>query len=284
MPNAEQIEYWNGDAGQNWAREDGRMAALLNPVAEALLDHLQPEQGIQTLDIGCGGGSQSLLLAQRIGAAGQVLGIDISEPMLAIARQRSAADNGDIAAVDFLRADAQVHGFENASFDLLYSRFGVMFFDDPEAAFSNLRSALKDTGKLGFCCWPEPKENAFFRVPLQAVLEHVPPPEAPPAGAPGPFAFADPERVKRILTGAGFQQVDVSPFETTLKFGRETNLQAASLELAKFGAAGRLLADQDDRTRERALASIEKALVPYFQDGALHFPTKIWFVTAAALA
>jgi ubiquinone/menaquinone biosynthesis C-methylase UbiE len=284
MPNAEQIEYWNGDAGQNWAREDGRMAALLNPVAEALLDHLQPEQGIRALDIGCGGGSQSLLLAQRIGASGKVVGIDISEPMLAIAQQRAAADNSDIAALKFLRADAQVHNFENGSFDLLYSRFGVMFFDDPEAAFSNLRPALNSTGKLGFCCWPEPKENAFFQVPLKAVLEHVPPPEPPPAGAPGPFAFADPERVKRILTDAGFQKVDVSPFETTLKFGRETDLKTASLELAKLGAAGRLLADQDDRTRARALASIERALAPYFKDGALHFPTKIWFVTAAAQA
>jgi SAM-dependent methyltransferase len=153
MSNEEQIEYWNGEAGRRWAEHDAMMARLLQPVCESLLEHVDVSGSRRALDIGCGGGSQSLMLAQRLGAGARVLGVDISGPMLAIAKEKIALADDDTAELEFLQADAAEHAFEPGSFDLLFSRFGVMFFDDPVAAFSNLRGALGDDGRLLFACW-----------------------------------------------------------------------------------------------------------------------------------
>ena len=194
MSNEEQIEYWNGEAGQRWAEQDAMMARLLQPVCEALLAHVDVSGSRNAMDIGCGGGSQSLLLAQRLGAGARVLGVDISGPMLAIAEDKVAMSGAEDATLGFLKADASNYTFEPGSFDLLFSRFGVMFFEDPSAAFSNVRSALKPGGRLAFACWQEVRKNAFFFEPMAAVagLVEMPPPAEP--GAPGPFAFADPDR------------------------------------------------------------------------------------------
>ena len=150
MSNEEQIEYWNGEAGRRWAEQDAMMSRLLEPVCEALLDHADVSDSHSALDIGCGGGSQSLMLARRLGPGARVLGVDISGPMLAIAEEKIAEAGEDAAALEFLQADAAEHAFEPGSFDLLFSRFGVMFFDDPVAAFRNLRGALSEDGRLVF--------------------------------------------------------------------------------------------------------------------------------------
>ena len=282
MSNQEQIDYWNGEAGERWAQEDDRMARLLRPVAEALLDHINPEPGSRAIDIGCGGGSQSILLAERLGGTGHVLGVDISGPLLGVARDKTRAQFPEYAEMDFLQADASSHTFEAASVDLLFSRFGVMFFDDPTAAFSNMRPALRDGGRLGFSCWQGVKENQWVREPLQAALQHVPPPEKPDPNAPGPFAFADDSRVTAILKDSGFTDIRLEPREVDMVFGNGGDLKQTVAELVGIGPVSRLLMDQDDATRARVVESVAEVMASYFSDGALQMKGAVWFVTATA--
>lgn len=280
MINAEQFEYWNGDAGKRWAQEDSTMARLLRPISAALLDHARVEGCDSALDIGCGGGSQSLLLAERLGPSAAVLGVDISGPMLEVARGKSANADQGMAQVSFVQADAATHNFEPHSFDLLFSRFGVMFFDDPVDAFTHLRSALRPQARLAFCCWQALQYNDWTRIPLQAALQHLPAPEAPDPDAPGPFAFADPQRVSRILEDSGFTDVAVEPFTSDMRFSKAPTLAQSVRELAMIGPVSRLLADQEPEVLERVFASIEEVLEPHYRDGALSLPGAIWFVTA----
>lgn len=281
MSNAEQIEYWNGDAGKRWAQEDGTMARLLEPVCEALLNHAKVEGSQRAMDIGCGGGSQSLMLARRLGPDATVLGVDISQPLLQIAQDKVAEAEG-AAQLDFLQADAANHAFTPASFDLLFSRFGVMFFDEPVTAFRNLRAALRSDGKLAFSCWQAAVNNEWTRVPLQAALQHVPMPEKPDPHAPGPFAFADADRVHAILDDSGFGNIDVAPFAYDMRFGNDSTLAQTVRELAMIGPVSRLLAGQEPQVMEKVFASMEEVMEPYYRDGALHMPGAIWFVTAEA--
>ena len=167
MGNEEQIEYWNGEAGKRWAQDDDMMARLLLPISEALLDHASVENCRSALDIGCGGGSQSLMLAQRLQPGARVLGVDISGPLLEVARAKTTSVNTGGVDVEFLQADAASHPFEPERFDLLFSRFGVMFFDDPVAAFSNLRGAMTPGGRVAFSCWQAMKSNEWTWIPIQ---------------------------------------------------------------------------------------------------------------------
>jgi SAM-dependent methyltransferase len=211
MSNEAQIEYWNGETGERWARRDDMMSRLLQPVAQLLLDHADIEGRARALDVGCGGGSQSRELAARLGANASVMGVDISGPLLEVARSRSGETSVDHAALDFVEADAASYAFEPNSFDLVFSRFGVMFFEDPVAAFSNIHSALQPGARLAFCCWQNVQKNDWVLQPLQAAFEYIPAPPKPDPHAPGPFAFADPERVRSILSASGFVDIELVP-------------------------------------------------------------------------
>lgn len=280
MDNAEQIEYWNGDAGKRWAQDDDFMARLLRPITEALLAHSAPMGCRHALDVGCGGGSQSLMLAQQLGDSAQVLGVDISAPMLAVARGKAEGPAAGRASLEFLQADAASHAFEAGSFDLLFSRFGVMFFEDPLAAFRNLFGALQGGGRLGFCCWQNVKSNDWVWIPLQAALQHLPPPEPPAPNAPGPFAFADPAHTESILAGAGFGDIKLQPFVTTLRISEAANLADAVRELARIGPVSRLLMDQPEAVLDAVFPAMETALQPYYKEGALDLQAAVWLVTA----
>lgn len=280
MHNAEQIEYWNGEAGKRWAQDDEIMARLLRPVTEALLAHAAPQDCNNALDVGCGGGSQSLILAQSLGEGAQVLGVDISEPMLAVAQRKAEISTTGRAKLQFMHSDAATHAFPAASFDLLFSRFGVMFFDNPQTAFSNLRNALQPTGRLAFCCWQAMKENAWTRIPLQAALQHLPPPEPPPPHAPGPFALANAARTELILRNAGFHNIELHSHTPTLRISEAPSLPEAVMELARIGPVARLLADQPREVLDKVIPAMSDALGPYYRDGALELSAAIWFVTA----
>jgi SAM-dependent methyltransferase len=282
MGNQEQIDYWNGEAGERWAREDERMARLLEPIAMLLLDHIAPLQGLRAIDIGCGGGSQSVLLAKRLGPSGQVLGVDVSGPLLTVARQRAETLPTDSATISFLQADASNHAFAPGSADLLFSRFGVMFFDDPTTAFGNLREALSEGGRLGFCCWQSLQNNPWVREPFKAALAQVPAPEAPDPHAPGPFAFADDQRVAGILQDSGFDSVRIEGREVGMAFGNGGNLQQTCAELVNIGPVSRLLQDQPDNIRQRVVGAVAEAMAPYFIDGRLSLQGAVWLVTAEA--
>jgi SAM-dependent methyltransferase len=217
-------------------------------------------------------------LATKVGPAGHVTGVDISAPMLVRARQAAPAN----APVDFVLADATVYPFEPVSFDLLASRFGVMFFAEPAVSFANMRKALRPSGRLTFICWREPRDNPFFMAPLQAVYKHVP--KLPPPGPedPGPFSFASEARVHRILSEAGFSGIAMEPHNLALDIAVGRGLDAAVKSTLEIGPSSRALADQPPEVRAAATVSIREALVPFVKGQAVLLPASIWIVTAAA--
>lgn len=276
--NADQITYWNGPDGQRWADRQEAQDVLLGPVADSLIDRAGPVAGERVVDVGCGSGALSIALAQEVGPRGHVLGIDISGPMLARARQVAPAG----LPVEFVLADATVYSFAAASFDLLVSRFGVMFFADPALSFANLRKALKPSARLAFTCWREPRENPIFMTPLHAVYKHVPklPPQAPED--PGPFAFASEARVQRILSEAGFASVALEPRNLALDIAIGGGLEAAVQGALEIGPAARALAGQPPELVAAAANSIREALKPLAKGQSVLLPAAIWIVTARA--
>jgi len=276
--NADQIAYWNGPGGQRWADRQQSQDILLAPVADLLIDRARAKAGERIIDVGCGSGATSIAFAQKVGPTGHVLGIDISGPMLARARQVAPAG----LSVDFVLADATVYPFDPASFDLLVSRFGVMFFAEPARSFANLRRALKPAGRLAFACWREPRENPFFMAPLQAVYKHVP--KLPQVGPeePGPFAFASEARVHRILGEAGFQGIAMEPCNLALDIAVGRGLDAAVQGALEIGPAARALAEQPPEVVAAATHSIREALTPLVRGQSVPIPAAIWIVTAWA--
>jgi SAM-dependent methyltransferase len=280
MRNEQQIAYWNGEAGRKWADRDAQMAALLAPIAEALMDHAAVEGARAALDIGCGGGSDTMLLARRLGPRASVLGVDISVPMLEVARARLATRDPGDAQVAFLEADAASHDFGEEQFDLLFSRFGVMFFDDPTSAFAALRLAGQPGARLAFACWQGLKENPWVALPLQAALTVLPPPEPTPPRAPGPFAFAEPDYLRTLLGDAGWTAIDIQPHAAQMRWDGSAGYETAVRELVNTGPVGRLLADASEAQRKAVHAAARSALEDYFQEDTLVLPGAVWLVTA----
>jgi SAM-dependent methyltransferase len=280
MRNVEQLAYWNGEAGRKWAENDAMMAEMLAPIARDLLQHAGIEGARRALDVGCGGGSESLLLAEHLGPQASVLGVDISAPLLAVARERARAAGACGKQVEFLEADASSHTFPPASFDLLFSRFGVMFFDDPVAAFANLYRALQPGAKLAFSCWQPLQANQWAMIPLQAAFQHLPRPEPAPPNAPGPFAFADPDYTRAVLEMAGFSDIAITAQAVTMAWGREDDLAATARDMLNMGPVSRLLQDCDPALQEAVHASAIEAMAPWFRDGKIRMPGAVWLVTA----
>jgi len=232
--------------------------------------------GERVLDVGCGVGQTTLELAERVGPSGSVLGIDISTPMLARARERARA--AGLANVRFENADAQTHAFTPESVDLVYSRFGVMFFADPTAAFANLLRALRPGGRLAFVCWQAMTENAWMRESLAAVLKHVAPPPPADPHAPGPFAFADAARVRGILERAGFRAVRHEAVPGQLSLG--ASLDEAVSFAVEIGPASRLLKEAPEAARAAAVAELRKALEAHVTPKGVDLGYATWIVTA----
>ena len=257
--NADQIAYWNGPGGQRWA---DRQACAGHPAGAGRRHPDRSRQacaGERVIDVGCGSGATAIAFARKVAPTGHVFGIDISGPMLARARQ--VAPKG--LPVDFVLADATVYPFDPQSFDLLVSRFGVMFFAEPVLSFANLRKALRPSGRLAFACWREPRENPWMMAPLQAVYKHVP--KLPQQGPedPGPFAFASEERVNRILSEAGFTDIAMEPCALSLDIAVGRGLDAAVQSALEIGPASRALEGQPPEVRAAAIQSIRETLAPF---------------------
>jgi SAM-dependent methyltransferase len=274
--NADQIAYWNGPGGRHWAARQQAQDEMLAPISEILIDRAQVQPGERIVDVGCGCGATTIALAAKVGSTGHVLGVDISEPMLARARELAPSD----ASVDFVLADATVHRFEAASANLLISRFGVMFFADPERSFENMRTAVRSGGRLVFACWREPRENPWMMVPLKAAYQHVP--KLPPLGPedPGPFAFASRDRVFRILSRAGFTNIAMHASDLSLDLAIGKGLDAAVDTALEMGPASRALEGQPPDAVAASTASIRKALSPFSKGASVMLPAAIWIVTA----
>src|SRR5262245_9783370 len=217
MPNVVQSEYWDGPAGEHWAAEHVRYDQINRRIGERVVEMLAPRSGDRVLDLGCGNGALSLAIGPLVAPTGSVLGLDLSGPMLEAATVR--ADRAGLTNVSFQRGDAQVHQFPGPGFDGIVSRFGVMFFDDPEAAFANVARALRSGGRMVFACWQAMVANEWLMVPLGAVLAYVPIPDLGEPGGPGPFSLADPDRIRSILESAGVIDVTVDDFRCPMPMG-----------------------------------------------------------------
>jgi SAM-dependent methyltransferase len=239
--------------------------------------------GDRVLDVGCGCGETTLDIGARVGAAGRVLGIDVSAPMLA--RAEEVAREAGATNVRFERADAATHPFPAGGFDVVYSRFGVMFFADPAAAFANLRGALRAGGRLGFVCWQALTENAWMHVALQAAARYLtlPPPPAP--DAPGPFSFACADRVRDILSRAGFTAVTLEPVRDMLTVGGAATVdEAARFLLEGVGPTSAALREVEQSVREAVATAVRAALARYQTPDGVRMGAAAWIVTATSPA
>ena len=271
--NAAQVAYWNDTAGRTWADLQDRIDRQIRPLGLAAMDRLAPAPGEQVLDVGCGCGDTSLELARRVGPEGGVLGLDISAPMLEVARGRAVASGAP--NLDFQEADAQTASLPDDR-DAVFSRFGVMFFADPAAAFGNLRRSLRPGGRLAFVCWRPLAENLWMRLPAEAAAGLVPPAPPPEPGTPGPFAFADPDRVRGILAEAGFTGIDISPHDEAIGGLDLEGTVEMSFRVGPLGAILRERPDLAPLLRER----VREAVSPWLHGDAVYMPSATWMVGA----
>lgn len=222
--NAKQIEYWNGSAGRNWVSRQDIWDIVLAPISAVLMKRAAVRPGDRVIDVGCGAGATTIDIAERVGPQGRVLGIDVSEPLLARAAERIPEG----MPVQLVRADATTYAFPRRGFDLLHSRLGVMFFAEPSRAFANMRKALRPGGRVVFSCFRHAQDNPFLMKVLPAVYSLVPAPPKPAPDDPGPFSFASDERVRQVLTAGGFHSVRLERFDHDLDISGGRGLDEAS--------------------------------------------------------
>ena len=275
LPNETQRERWNQETGTRWLERHAMINEQIAPFGHRAMERGGIRPGERLLDVGCGCGETTAELASRVGPTGAVVGIDISAPLIRFAR--TLVKEAGPSNLRFEQADAQTYRFPAGSFDLVFSRFGVMFFDDPEAAFRNLHSSLAPGGRVAFVCWPAPQENLFVTIPLAAAVRHVAPPTPPEPGAPGPFAFADPDRVRAIMSRAQFADIVI---ERIVERVGGKSIDGTAEMLLQIGPLDEALRDLDDGTKQAIRADICDALVPFAHSGRVVLDAVAWLVTA----
>ena len=273
---SEQAALWNGVAGNAWVELQGLLDDVYRSV-ETLLLAATPANATRLLDVGCGTGGTTLALARMLGTNAQCTGIDISEPMIAAARERATPEG---ASVRFVCADVQTHAFETARFDAIVSRFGVMFFDDPVMAFANLRRAARDGAALRLLAWRSAVENPFMTTAEHAAAPLLPNVPARDADAPGQFAFADPHRVAGILAKSGWADIEILPVDISCTFAERDLVRYFTL----LGPVGRALRGADERTRARVVDAVRAAFDSYVHGDDVRFDAACWMITARAPA
>ncbi|MEQ9519803.1 MAG: class I SAM-dependent methyltransferase [Parvibaculum sp.] len=275
MTNQAQKDFWNGPAGAGWVSGQESMDRSLSGVTEALLARANVRPGERVIDIGCGTGETSLLAASGAGQSGLVLGVDISGPMSSLARDRAVA--AGLANVTFKVADAQTDALLDRA-SLLLSRFGVMFFEDPVAAFANMRAHMAPGGRLCFACWQSPKLNQWVSLPVSIVRKYVTDDAPRDPHAPGPFAFADPARLEKILGDAGWRDIAIEPVDFEMPWG--SSPEAAAAGLVERGPVRPMVEGLAPEVVEKIVAEIASALPQ--QEGAIGLKGAIFVVKACA--
>lgn len=266
---------WAGSGASGWIASQDVIDRMFQPIEELLVHAIAAEPTSAVLDVGCGTGSTTVAVARRLGASGRCTGIDISEPMIAAARERAERAH---AAASFIAADAQTFQLEPASFDAIMSRFGVMFFNDMVAAFRNLRRAARPGACLRCVVWRSPTDNPFMTTAERAAAPLLPDLPARRPDEPGQFAFADRDRVRRILEDSGWTTIDLQPIDVPCAIP-ERDL---ARYLTQLGPVGRMLQQADDSFRARVLAVVRPAFDPYVHGAEVRFTAACWLVAARA--
>jgi len=269
----EQHALWNGPAGQAWVESQEVLDQVLQPFEDLLVGEVG-EQG-QVLDVGCGTGATSLAVARRLGSRGRCTGVDISEPMIALARSRAAKE---LRPPTFIVGDAQTYPFEPGRFDSLVSRFGVMFFDDSIRAFANLRRAAKGGARLHFLAWRSAAENPFMTAAEQVAAALLPDLPARRPDEPGPFALADGDRVRRILVESGWKGIHIRPIDVPCTMPERELVRYVT----RMGPVGRALQHVEGATRARVIERVRAAFDPYVHGADVRFVSAGWSVAASA--
>lgn len=273
QPDNEQTTLWNGPAGRAWVDAQEVLDQMFKPMEDLLVEAVVAGSGRRVLDIGCGTGSTTLAAARLLGAKGHCLGIDISEPMITAARARAEREG---TPASFIRANAQDHAFEPASFDMIISRFGVMFFDDFVQAFANLRRAAKDGAELRVVAWRSPSDNPFMTTAERAAAPLLPNLPARRPDAPGQFAFADQRRVHRILEESGWAGIDIRPIDVPCTLPEKELVRY----LTRLGPLGLILHEADERTRTQVIETVRAAFEPYVHGAEVRFTAACWMIGA----
>jgi SAM-dependent methyltransferase len=276
MTNSDQIAHWDGAGGDHWAAEADRYDRMNSGFADRVVEAVQPRAGESFLDAGCGNGALTLAIAALVGAQGHVTAVDLSRAMLAVARRR-AAETG-VANVTFVNEDVQTSSLPDATYDAIVSRFGVMFFDDPTAAFTNLTRMLKVGGRMAFACWRDLIHNEWLLVPAGAALQHVPMPDLGSPGTPGPFSLADRDTIRRVLSEAGL--VDVEIAEVLLPMWMGTSVDDAVEFMRRTELGTTLMGGVDADTAAAAWDAVRSALEAHRTDRGVHLDGSAWVVTA----
>ncbi len=269
---ADQAAFWNGPGGQGWLAAYQRIQRSLAGIGEAVLALAGAKPGEQAIDVGCGTGDTTQALAAAVGPSGRVTGVDVSRPLVEVAHAKAIANAG------FVVADATTYGFEAGAADLVFSRFGVMFFADPVAAFRNLHFALKPGGRLAFVCWRTPQENPWGLVPVRAAAPFLPPLPRPGPEDPGQYSFGDRARVERILTAAGFGALEIRPHDQPIWMGRDVAEIVGNAD--RFGPLARAFAEAPAEAAAQAREAIAAALASHQTPEGVFLPGACWLVSA----
>jgi SAM-dependent methyltransferase len=275
IANTDMAAAWDGGEGAHWAENADRYEHVGWRTWDQFLKRVPIAPDNDVLDIGCGTGKSTRAVA-RLATSGSALGLDLSTQMLARARARAEADG--LTNARFEHADAQVHPLQPGSFDLVISSFGCMFFSDPVAAYSNIGKALRSGGRLAMLAWRDMASNEWVQVVRGALAlgRDLP---TPPPGTPGPWAFADPEHVRRVLGAAGFVDVQLTKLDEPIEFGTDAN-DAFSF-IRTTGPVKGLTEDLDEATRERGMAALREAVVAHETPDGVLFGTAVWLITAS---
>jgi SAM-dependent methyltransferase len=275
--NADMLAFWNGKGGHIWVSRQEHTDITLAPVTDALLTFAAPRAGERVVDIGCGCGASTLEFARAVGPSGRVAGLDISGPMLAEADRRASA--AGIANVDWRQADPTTAALEQ--YDLLTSAFGVMFFGDGVAAFTNMRRGAAPDARMALACWRTLAENPWMEVPMAAVAQHLPPRSKPVPNAPGMFAFADPEHVTKVLTTAGWTSPRFEKLDMNFDIAAGRGLEEAVIQSTEIGAVNSWLRNQPEGIVSAAVASLREELKPYAEGVSVRLPGAMWLISSA---
>ncbi len=276
-PNPRGAAFWNSTMGHAWVSQQAVISDVFTSVTSVSLVAAAAKQGEHVIDIGCGPGDTLLAFARAVGPSGDALGVDVSVPMLEFARHRAA--EAGLANVTCALADATTYAFEPRRANLVYSRFGMMFFDDPIKAFTNIRSAMKMGGRLVFVCFRTMPESPWFRVPIEAARPHVPPQPPVDPLAPGMFSLAREDRLRGVLTEAGFREIALNATDVPIH-GKDTTQSMAFI--TQVGPLPALLENASDQQRKRATEAARNALAAQIGADGRGLHVGLWLVSASA--